>query len=189
MFCLQTTNSSKAHLEKEINRLIDLYGQDVLRTAYMYLKDLQKAEDVFQEVFIRVFRKYETFQGRSSEKSWIIRITINLCKDVLRSAWLKRALLTDKPVEEELPQEGESLESRVAQDAEDKLLFSEVMNLKTEFKDVILLYYYHGYDTKEISEILKVKEGTVRSRLHRARQILKERLEGRVDFGDADERF
>jgi RNA polymerase sigma-70 factor (ECF subfamily) len=63
------------------------------------------------------------------------------------------------------------------------------MNLKTEFKDVILLYYYHGYDTKEISEILKVKEGTVRSRLHRARQILKERLEGRVDFGDADERF
>lgn len=68
-------------------------------------------------------------------------------------------------------------------------MFSEVMNLKTEFKDVILLYYYHGYDTKEISEILKVKEGTVRSRLHRARQILKERLEGRVDFGDADERF
>ncbi len=72
-------------IEKEIQRLMDDYGDDVLRTSYMYLKDLQNAEDAFQEVFIRVFNKFESFKGESSEKTWIIRITINVCKDMLRS--------------------------------------------------------------------------------------------------------
>lgn len=65
----------------EIEALIREYGNDVLRTAYMYVKDIHTAEDIFQEVFIKVNQKLSTFEGNSSIKTWIIRITINACKD------------------------------------------------------------------------------------------------------------
>lgn len=64
----------KRNIEEELQRLMDTYGNDVLKTSYMYLKDLQKAEDASQEVFIKVFNKYESFRGESSEKTWIIKV-------------------------------------------------------------------------------------------------------------------
>lgn len=166
-------------IEKEIQRLMDHYGDDVLRTSYMYLKDLQNAEDAFQEVFIRVFNKFESFKGESSEKTWIIRITINVCKDMLRSSWLKRVLLTDKLKEKNIII---GIDNRIIKEEENKILFEEVMALSYRFKEVIILYYYHNYNTTEISRILNVAEGTVRSRLHRAREILKTKLGGRSDW-------
>lgn len=84
----------KIDIKVEIERLINVYGEDVLRTSYMYLKDRQRAEDAFQEVFLKIYRKYDSFKGNSSEKTWIISITINVCKDLLRSSWLKRVFLT-----------------------------------------------------------------------------------------------
>ncbi|MDV4151316.1 sigma-70 family RNA polymerase sigma factor [Clostridium sp. AL.422] len=168
-------------IEKEIQRLMDTYGSDVLRTSYMYLKDLQSAEDAFQEVFIKVFNKFENFKGESSEKTWIIRITINVCKDMLRSSWLKRVLLTDNIKEKRI---SIGIENRIIKIEENKLLFDEVMSLSHRFKEVIILYYYQNCNTAEISKILNVAEGTVRSRLHRAREILKTRLGGRIDLSE-----
>lgn len=168
-------------IEKEIQRLMDDYGDDVLRTSYMYLKDLQNAEDAFQEVFIRVFNKFESFKGESSEKTWIIRITINVCKDMLRSSWLKRVLLTDKLKEKNITI---GIDNKIIKEEENKILFEEVMSLSYRFKEVIILYYYHNYNTIEISRILNVAEGTVRSRLHRAREILKMKLGGRSDWDE-----
>lgn len=167
--------------EKEIQRLMNTYGNDVLRTSYMYLKNLQNAEDAFQEVFIRVFNKLESFKGESSEKTWLIRITINVCKDMLRSSWLKRVLLTDKLNDKNV---NIGIENRIIKIEENKILFEEVMSLSHRFKEVIILYYYHNYNTAEISKILNVVEGTVRSRLHRAREILKTKLGGRIDWGE-----
>ncbi|GAA0751908.1 sigma-70 family RNA polymerase sigma factor [Clostridium sartagoforme] len=168
-------------IEKEIQRLMDDYGDDVLRTSYMYLKDLQNAEDAFQEVFIRVFNKFESFKGESSEKTWIIRITINVCKDMLRSSWLKKVLLTDKLKEKNTII---GIDNKIIKEEENKILFEEVMSLSYRFKEVIILYYYHNYNTIEISRILNVAEGTVRSRLHRAREILKMKLGGRSDWDE-----
>ncbi|MBE6054279.1 MAG: sigma-70 family RNA polymerase sigma factor [Clostridium sartagoforme] len=168
-------------MEKEIQRLMDTYGNDVLRTSYMYLKDLQSAEDAFQEVFIKVFNKFGNFKGQSSEKTWIIRITINVCKDMLRSSWLKKILLTDNVKEKRV---SIGIENRIIKIEENRLLFDEVMSLSHRFKEVIILYYYQNCNTVEISKILSVAEGTVRSRLHRAREILKTRLGGRLDISD-----
>lgn len=167
--------------DKLMHRLMDTYGNDVLRTSYMYLKDMQKAEDAFQEVFIKVFNKYESFKGESSEKTWIIKITINVCKDLLRSSWIKRVLLTDKFKERS---RGTGIENRIIKKDENRLLFNEVLSLSQPFKEVILLYYYHSCDTSEISKILNIAEGTVRSRLHRAREILKNKLGGRIDLNE-----
>ena len=185
MYSLSVPKENKSiighDIEKEIQRLMDDYGDDVLRTSYMYLKDLQNAEDAFQEVFIRVFNKFESFKGESSEKTWIIRITINVCKDMLRSSWLKKVLLTDKLKEKNTII---GIDNKIIKEEENKILFEEVMSLSYRFKEVIILYYYHNYNTIEISRILNVAEGTVRSRLHRAREILKMKLGGRSDWDE-----
>lgn len=169
----------KADIETEIERLIELYGEDVLRTSYMYLKDKQRAEDAFQEVFLKIYRKYDSFKGNSSEKTWIISITINVCKDFLRSSWLKRVFLTDNVSQE---READNVDSRAIRQVENEILFKEVISLKPSLKDVVILYYYQEFSTKEISKILGMAEGTVRSKLHRAREILKDKVDGRVDY-------
>jgi len=170
-----------AEIAEEVKRMMDQYGNDVLRTAFMYLKDRQRAEDAFQEVFIRVFRKYGEFKGESSEKTWIIKITINLCKDILRSSWLKRVVITDRMGTRK---SASDIEERFIRKDENKRIFNEVLSLPPVFREDIILYYYHGYDTPEISSILGAKEGTVRSRLHRARELLKSKLEGRLEAGE-----
>lgn len=159
---------------KNMERLIDTYGKDVLRISYMYLKDKSLSEDAFQEVFIKIYKNYDSFQGKSSERTWIIRITINTCKDMLRSFWLRRVIVKD---EIEFSDFGD-----VEQQFENKLLFDEVLKLPLTYKEVIILYYYQGFNTLEIGRILDVAEGTVRSRLHRAREILKKNCDGRVEY-------
>lgn len=168
-------------IETEIRRLMDTYGNDVLRTAYMVLNDLHKAEDAFQEVFIKVYNRYEGFRGESSEKTWLTAITMNVCRDMLRSTWLKRVFVTDKINE---GKKVAGFEEKFIQKTENNRLLQEVTSMPAAYKEVTILYYYQNYDTKEISKILKIAEGTVRSRLHRAREILKRKLEGRVDFSE-----
>ncbi len=167
----------KRNMDSEIERLVDTYGNDVLRTSYMYLKDMQKAEDAFQEVFYKIYRKFGSFRGESSEKTWIIRITINVCKDILRSSWLKRVFITDKAGNEGIVA---NVESSVIEKDENRRLFDEVTSLPRSYKEVIILYYYHELDTVEISRTLKIAEGTVRSRLHRGREMLRRKMEGGI---------
>lgn len=174
----ENKQDTKQNINTEMQRLMDTYGNDVLRTAYMFLKDVHKSEDAFQEVFIKVYKKYAGFKGESSEKTWIIRITINVCKDMLRSSWLKRVLVTDKFKEQAAAPD---IAGRIIRKDENRLLFDEVMSLPESYREAVILFYYHGFDTKEAGQMLNVAEGTVRSRLHRAREMLKERLEGRLD--------
>lgn len=169
------------NIDEEIERLMNLYGNDVLRTSYMYLKDRQRAEDAFQEVFLKVYKKYSSFQGKSSEKTWIISITINVCRDILRSSWLKRVFLTDNI---SIEKNNKDTDTAAIKLVEDRVLFDEVISLQPAMKEVVILYYYQEFDTREISNILGIAEGTVRSRLHRAREILRNKLKGRIDFNE-----
>lgn len=159
-----------------VQRLMDAYGNDVLRTSYMFLRDIHRAEDAFQEVFIKVFKKYESFRGESSEKTWLISITVNVCKDMLRSAWVKNVLLPGDRKKEEADA---GFEAEVADRDEGRLLLRAVNELPLEFREAVILYYYQNLDTASISRMLHVPQGTVRSRLHRARETLKKKLEGR----------
>lgn len=174
-------SNEKFDIEKEIERMIDTYGQDVLRVSYMYLKDKQRAEDAFQEVFLKVYQKYESFRNESNEKTWIIRIAINVCKDYLRSSWIRRVLLIDRATTEETTP---GIDSEVIRLDENNYLFSQVLSLPPIFKEVIILYYYQEFDTIEISKILNIAEGTVRSRLHRARESLKNNIKERMDYDE-----
>ena len=171
-------NLSENTAAYDIENLIRQYGNDVLRTAYMYVKDSHTAEDIFQEVFIKVNQKLSTFEGNSSIKTWIIRITINTCKDYLKSAWNRKVIPMMEYQEDQIVSDTD-FDSVESQDTND-IIKAAVLSLPAKYKDVVLCVYYNEMTIAEAAIVLRVAEGTVKSRLSRARQKLKSALEGRV---------
>lgn len=162
----------------DIETLIRQYGNDVLRTAYMYVKDIHSAEDIFQDVFIKVNQKLSTFEGNSSIKTWIIRITINTCKDYLKSAWNRRVVPMMDYKEDSIVSETDYDEVE-SQDTKE-LIKKSVLSLPEKYKDVVLCVYFQEMSIAETAKALQIAEGTAKSRLSRAREKLKSILEGRI---------
>lgn len=162
----------------EIETLMRQYGNDVLRTAYMYVKDIHTAEDIFQDVFIKVNQKLSTFEGNSSIKTWIIRITINTCKDYLKSAWNRRVVPMMEYQEDAIVSETD-YDDVEKQDTKE-LIKKSVLSLPAKYKDVVLCVYFQEMTITEAAQVLNIAEGTAKSRLSRARQKLKSILEGRI---------
>ncbi len=162
----------------DIETLIRQYGNDVLRTAYMYVKDMHMAEDIFQDVFIKVNQKISTFEGNSSVKTWIIRITINTCKDYLKSAYSRRVVPMMEYQEDAIISESDYDE--VEKQDTKELIKKAVLSLPSKYKDLVLCVYFQEMSLTEAAKVLNIAEGTAKSRLSRARQKLKLILEGRV---------
>jgi RNA polymerase sigma-70 factor (ECF subfamily) len=144
----------------------------------MYVKDSHTAEDIFQDVFIKVNQKLSTFQGSSSIKTWIIRITINTSKDYLKSAWNQRVMPFTEYQENTMA--GEDDFTAVEQQEENRMIRQEIMKLPDKYKDVLLCVYYHDMTIGEAAKVLQIAEGTAKSRLSRAKEKLKLCLEGRI---------
>lgn len=153
----------------EMERLVDVYGTGMLRMCCMYLGDVHLAQDAVQDAFIKIYRAWRPIENPSAEKAWVMRITVNVCKDYLRSAWKRRVSLVDQYPELPAGQEPRSEEGRLIQ---------EIMALKPKYREVILLHYYQQLRVGEIAAILGAPQSTVSIRLHRARELLKKRLEG-----------
>jgi len=136
----------------------------MFRTALAIMGGKADAEDIVQDVFVKLFEKQPSFESPEHETAWLIRVTVNLCKSRLRSHWWKKSvpLLDDYP----------------AQNDEQQDIIHTVLSLPSKYRIVIHLFYYEGYSTKEIAEITKQKESTVREQLTRARRMLKIFLEG-----------
>ncbi len=163
---------SRQDRSAEIETLIDEYGDDILRLCYIYTKDYSQAEDLFQEVFIKIYKSLDNFRQDSDIYTWITRIAINTCKDYLKSAWIKRNILFwDVKTEEK-----GTVETDVIKEIERDYILNAVLNLPEKYRVVIYLYYYKGFTTADMAQILKTKESTIRSRLMRAREILKSNL-------------
>ncbi len=147
------------------------YATDVLRVCYFYLGDRQRAEDVCQDVFVKLITTSPTLQV-GKEKSWLLKVALNRCRDLWRGAWLKKVVL-GHPAFELFPAEDE-----IGKAAENAALAEAVNKLPSAFKEVVLLHYYQGYGVTEIASMLEISEGTVSSRLSRARMKLQNELKG-----------
>ncbi|MEA5016780.1 MAG: sigma-70 family RNA polymerase sigma factor [Candidatus Limiplasma sp.] len=156
--------------EEALRRIMTEYGTSLLRLCYVYVKDAHLAQDAVQETFLKVYQKYPTFRHECGEKSWVMRIAINICKDILRTPWIRR-VDRSMPLEERLGAAGDAGNS-------DSFVLAEVMKLPAKYKDVILLRYYENMKLAEISASLRISERTVRSRLGQANQRLRQRLKG-----------
>ena len=156
--------NKKIYNEEEFIKKYDMYSRMILNICYTYLKSTSLSEDIMQDVFFKYIYKNPKFNNLENEKAWFIRVSINLCKDYIKSSWNKKR--------EDWPEEDVSY----LQNSEYEVL-SEINNLSSKYRIVIYLYYYEGYSIKEISKILKENENTIGIRLSRARQKLKIELE------------
>lgn len=157
----------------DINRLIDSYSKSLMRICYIYLKDYHLAEDAVQETLTKAYLKYGTFKNQGSEKTWITKIAINICKNYLRKPLYKQLLNTEYI---SLAYASDDEATSDYRDDDSIVLLNAVYSLLRIYKEVILLYYYKDLKTAEIAEILKEKEGTISVRLKRARELLKDML-------------
>ena len=145
--------------------LYEKYATDVLRVCYFYLGDRQKAEDVCQDVFVRLITHTPDLQeGR--EKAWLLKVALNRCRDLWRGAWLKRVVL-GSPMFELVPAPDE-----ISKLADQQEMMNAINQLPAMFKEVILLHYYQGYGINEIADMMELPEGTISSRLSRGRKKL-----------------
>lgn len=159
--------------ESALAKLMDRYGNDVLRTASLLLKDRHLAEDVSQEAFLLAFQRVNQFRGESSIRSWLLQIAINLCRSRMRRAAWKRLFIRETGEDEMEPPFNQPGSSGWA----DRLtLREEIGKLPLAYREVIVLFYFHDMRTAEIAGILKEPEGTVKSKLLRARNRLKRQL-------------
>ena len=153
-----------------LESLVEQYEKDLLRICCMYLRDWKAAEDAVQETFLNAFRHLDTFRSDSSEKTWLIQIALNQCRDMRRSAWYRyidpRIDIDRLPLSSPPP-------------SDDHLsLTATIMQLKPKYMEVVLLYFYEGYRMKEIASMLRISEAAVSMRLNKAKQKLKAELEG-----------
>ena len=158
--------------EEEANRAVDLCGDTVRRICMIHLKNRADTEDIFQNVFLKYVLRTAPFDSPEHEKAWIIRVTSNACRDLLKSFFRSRTVSLDTLIKK--PQE-------MPEDHSD--ILEAVLALPEKYKDPIYLHYYEGYTAEEIGQILGKNTNTVYTLLTRARKMLKTRLEGVTENG------
>ena len=128
--------------EEEANRAIRLYADTVRRICMVHLKNYSDTEDIFQTVFLKYVLHSKPFESEEHEKAWIIRVTVNACKDLLKSVFRSQTVPLDTLIE--TPQ---------AQELQHTELLGAVLSLPPKYKDVVYLYYYEGYSTFKTSNL------------------------------------
>lgn len=156
------------------DELYQNYATDVLRVAYYYLGNREMAEDVTQDVFVKLIANSPSLEA-GREKAWLLKVALNRCRDLWRSSWIKKVVL-GHPGFECFP-----APDMIGRLADQQTLSEAVSRLKPEFKEVVLLFYYQGFSVAEIADMLGIAEGTVSSRLSRAREKLQNELKGDED--------
>ncbi|MFW2487530.1 RNA polymerase sigma factor [Clostridium chromiireducens] len=151
-----------------IHYLIEKYSDMLIRISYSYMKNLSDAEDITQDVFIKLLEKRPEFENAEHEKAWLLRIAINLSKDKLKSAYFKNTA----------PLEGDFIDTTQKDDE----IIQAVLSLPIKYRSIVLLYYYEDYSISEISNVLNIKESTVGSQLSRGRKLLKSILKEDFEY-------
>lgn len=164
----RTRETVNARAEK----ILDTYGNSLLRYAYSYLHNMADAEEALQDTLIQFLKTAPAFMSQEHEKAWLLRVTANICKNRLA---YNRVRQTDE-LNEELAAEGREDLSFV---------WEAVRQLPERYREAVHLFYYEGYSTKQIAQILQKKEATVRSDLHRGRGQLRRILKEAYDFEQA----
>ncbi|MDE5995374.1 MAG: RNA polymerase sigma factor [Eubacterium sp.] len=157
----------KSKFEDKYNQ----YGNMLYKIAFLYFGNSYDAEDALQEVFIRLMYDAPSFKDKNHEKAWLIRVTQNKCKDMLKASHYKNTSIDDVEISDFVKTEN---------DAQLDVL-KQVVALPAKYKTAIILYYYYDYSVPEISKTLQISNSAVKMRLKRGREILKIELE---DYGN-----
>ncbi len=153
--------------DEALERLLDLHEQRVFRLAMLILRDAGRAEEVTQEVFLKIWRAFPRFDGRASVSTWLYTIARNTCLSALRHATRRRVTPLDDIVEPAAPDTP----------AADEALLRCIARLPAADRQVLTLFYWEDQSVRDVALALDLPEGTVKSQLHRARRALARMLE------------
>jgi len=185
-------NTSDSFINDKIENIINKYSNTVFQLALAKTKNKEMAEDIFQEVFIKFIKRKRVFESTEHENAWIIRVTLNCCKDLWNSAWLRHTVPLEEYQEnkatmdsnkEAIKFRGETYQQISITNGNNEDVYIAVMNLSEKYRIPIHLFYYEELSVAEIGKVLKVNQNTIATRLKRAREILKKKLD-KEDFYD-----
>lgn len=157
--------------EQETNRAIERYSDTVRRLCAVYLKNEADTEDIFQTVFLKYVLSSVSFESEEHEKAWFIRVTINACKDLLKSFFRRNTVSLD-----------EAIECQAEPNADYRDVWEAVFSLPQKYRDVVYLHYFEDYTAPQISRILGKNVNTVYTLLTRSKEMLRERLGGGYNY-------
>ena len=152
--------------------LLSDHGDSILRLAYSYLHSLSEAEDILQETLIRFLKTQPALENADHERAWLLKVAGNLAKNRIDANKRRGEIQLTDSLCETLPENRDEL----------GFLWEAVKKLPLRYRSVIHLFYYEGYTTHQIGDILQMKESTVRSHLRRGRAALKKILREEYDF-------
>lgn len=153
--------------EHEINRAMEEYADTIRRLCMIHLKSYHDSEDIFQTVFLKYVLSSVKFENKEHEKAWFIRVTINACKDLLKSFFRSHVTSLDELIEQP---------EKLSEDYRE--VFEAVLSLPPKYRDVVYLHYYEEYTAPEISRILGKNVNTIYTLLSRSKQMLRKKLGG-----------
>ncbi|MEL5864179.1 RNA polymerase sigma factor [Clostridium cochlearium] len=159
----------KGGKEEAYYKLVNIYGNKLLRTCFLMLKDEKEAEDIVQDTFIKVFKYINGFKGNSSLYTWVYKIAQNIIKDKCKND------ISTIPYEDYYTSE-DNIEEIIINNNNKRILKEKLKEMGFIYKQVLVLFYFNDFSIKEISEILDEKEGTIKSKLSRGRKLLKTSL-------------
>ena len=156
--------------EELLERLMSSYGDRIIRTCFLFLRSRQLAEDASQETFIRAWKALDRLKEGPTEKAWLMKIAVNVCKSYLGN---RSSGIPDRGIPPDRVKE-------TGKDDQypDQTVYLAVTSLSVKYRAAVILYYYQGLSVKETAEALRLPGATVRTRLARARALLKEDLKG-----------
>lgn len=167
--------------QKELENIIYAYGNDLYSFCCSVTRNTQEAEELYQDTFLKLYEMKETLFFRKNPKSFLMSVSVNLYRNYKRKRSIRQNIVgTECSLEEtvfNLPARERLTEEQILLQEKCQILRSEVKRLPDKYKIPILLFYMEELSLKEICQVLKLPEGTVKSRIYRAKKILKERLE------------
>ena len=158
---MQVVKGTDSNREERLTRMVEHYQSSLLIMCYAYLHERELAEDAVQETFLKAYKALDTFRGECEEKTWLMSIAINVCRNVRKSAWFVHVNRSVTP--EEMPV---AVWDHYHQEAAD--LAAAIQQLPDKLKEVVLLYYYQEMTTPEIAKIVGITRSMVSKRLKKA---------------------
>lgn len=155
---------NEMYKEQEFTEIYELYVEDIYRLCFSFMKNQMDAEDAVQETFLKFYHSGKHFENKEHLKGWLIVTASNYCKNVLKQWWRKRQNLED--YQETVGKENQMVDE----------MMELVMQLPEKYKTAVYLYYYEGYDSREIAVLLHKPASTIRTYLQKARKLLKQQL-------------
>lgn len=160
------------HVE-ELKEIMLRHTASLIRTAYYYVKDLQAAEDIVQEVFIKFYNTHYSYQERGELRAYLTKLTVNKSKDYLKSWAYRKVRLYNK-----LAPTSRIDQNHLVKNDEESIIGQAILDLPLRQREVLLYFYFNDMTISEVATILSIPESTVKTRLRRGKELLRDKLKG-----------